>query len=371
MKEITLDELQRKLAGGEDPLIVDIRETDEYEGWHIPGSKNVPVYQQLRQGVHDGLTREATGLPRDRSLVTVCRGGFVSQKAASVLESLGYDVASLTGGMRGWSGAYSVAEIAHPSREGATVLQIRRNGKGCLSYLVGAAGEAMAVDPCVDAAIYQEIAQARGLRIAAVCETHVHADHISRARLLCEMTGAALRLPRNERVSFSYEALSDGDRFEVGGIGVSVHATPGHTGESVCYAIDDFALLSGDTLFVDKVGRPDLEKGDAGAEAGAHALHASLRQLLSRFEEVRVLPAHHGDPIGFDGEPVAGSLAEMRRQLPLLSMDESTFVEAILQSLQPKPPNHEQVIGINEGKVEPLGLDPLDLEAGPNRCAAG
>ena len=131
-------------------------------------------------------------------------------------------------------------------------------------------------------------------------------------------------------------------------------------------------MLTGDTLFSSAVGRPDLEKGDAGADAGAHALYASLQQkLLGRFDEMRFYPAHTSDPIGFDREPIGGSIATARAELDLLTLGEQAFVDRILASLQPKPPNHHAIIAVNEGKQE-LGLtDPLDVEAGPNRCAAG
>jgi glyoxylase-like metal-dependent hydrolase (beta-lactamase superfamily II) len=131
-------------------------------------------------------------------------------------------------------------------------------------------------------------------------------------------------------------------------------------------------LLTGDTVFASAVGRPDLERGDAGAEAGAHALFDSLHdKLFNRFDEMRFYPAHTSDPIGFDRQPLGGSIATVRQELGLLELDKPGFVERILESLQPKPPNHNGIIAVNEGKQDLGSIDPLDLEAGPNRCAAG
>lgn len=369
MRTINAADLKAKIESGEPIEIVDIREPDEYAGWHIQGSRNLPVYDALKRA-DDGPLRESAGdLPRDRTIVTVCRAGIVARSAAEVLASLGYDAASLDGGIRGWGGVWTEASI--PLQSGVCI-QIRRNGKGCLSYLFGSKGQAAVVDPSVEMQAYLDAAAERDLEISHVFETHVHADHLSRARDLCRATGAKLIMHPNERVTFAYEAIRDGESVQVGDIRVEAVATPGHTTESVCYLLDAEVLLTGDTLFVENVGRPDLEKGDAGADAGARLLFHSLKErLLGRFNDVRVYAAHHGEPIGFDFRPIGAPLAEIRGKLTLMDKNEDEFVAAILNSLQPKPPNHETVIAVNEGKMDLGGLDPLDLEAGPNRCAAG
>ena len=203
-------------------------------------------------------------------------------------------------------------------------------------------------------------------------ETHVHADHLSRARDLAMHTGAELIYPQNDRVTFLYKAVRDGDRLRVGSVELEVLATPGHTGESVCYRIGDDVLLTGDTLFTSAVGRPDLEKGNAGAQAGAHTLWASLHRKIEGLPgSLRVLPAHHAAAIGFDGTPVSAKLEELRARVELLQVPEDAFVTRVLGLLQAKPPNFEMVIAVNEGKAGLEGVDPLDLEAGPNRCAVG
>lgn len=366
--KIGAQELRAKLEEGQPLVLVDIREADEFEGWHIHGSRNFPVYDALKEDREEPLIRSSGDLPRDRLIVTVCRGGIVSVRAAEVLQGLGYEALSLEGGMRGWGGVWSTAPVS----EKPWVLQIRRNGKGCLSYLLGADGEAAAIDPSVDAAAYLEGASARGMRITHVFETHVHADHISQARTLCRLAGAELVLPPNKRVDFAYRSIADGEKVRVGGLDVEAISTPGHTSESSCYLFDGKILFTGDTLFVNAVGRPDLEKGDAGAEAGARQLYRSLRErLLRRFDDVRFYPCHHSKPIGYDGEPIGASLAEVRSSSELLQAGEETFVAAILNSLSCKPGNHESIVALNEGKSDLGDLDPLELEAGPNSCAAG
>ncbi len=118
MREIGADELKAKLESGDAVEVVDIREADEFASWHIAGSSNLPVYDALRMNDQQALVSKSAELPKDRSIVTVCRAGIISQRAAQVLESLGYQAMSLNGGLRGWGGVWSEAVI--PLGEGRT-----------------------------------------------------------------------------------------------------------------------------------------------------------------------------------------------------------------------------------------------------------
>ncbi len=372
MKELSPAELRRKLEAGEPVYILDIREVGDYQSWRIHGSENFPVYHALSSGNFDALTSRLETLPKDKPVVAVCRAGIVSKIAAALLEKAGLEAYSLIGGMHGWSSAWSEARINLSGKPDATFIQVRRNGKGCLSYILGGDGECAIVDPCLDSNVYLDIASRAGLSIAYVLETHVHADHLSRARDICGACGAKVYLHPNERVTYAYEPVNEGDSLTVGGLVIKVIHTPGHTGESVCFLVEDNALLTGDTLFVESVGRPDLEKGDEGAMEGAEILYDSLQsKILTLPDYVKVFPAHYGKPIGFDGVPISATLGELRSSLEYLNLEKDAFVERIVGSLSAKPPNFQLVISVNEGKFGAEGLDPLDLEAGPNRCAAG
>jgi len=372
MSEITAEQLKDGLGSATPPLVLDIRPPAEYEAWHIEGAINLPVYDSLKAGNVEEAVHAFEGLPTDRPLVAVCRAVFISQKAAHLLERMHKKVTSLQGGMRGWGAVWTEARIPLTSAPTATLLQVRRNGKGCLSYVLIDGDQAAVVDPSVSTDAYLELVARHGARVTMVLETHVHADHLSRARDLALHTMAELIYPQNDRLTFLYRAVRDGDRLRVGAVELEVMATPGHTGESVCYRIGDDVLLTGDTLFTSAVGRPDLEKGSAGAEAGAHMLWASLHGKLQGLPGgLRVLPAHHAAAIGFDGTPVAATLADLRTGLDLLQVPEDAFVARILGLLQAKPPNFEMVVAVNEGKAGLEGIDPLDVEAGPNRCAVG
>src|SRR5438874_12545823 len=236
--------------------------------------------------------------------------------AAERLRARGLNAVSLEGGMRAWSLAWNTAEVPCPGST-TRIVQLRRTGKGCLSYLIGSNGDAAVVDASLEPQIYHRVADEHGWRIRTVLETHVHADHLSRARALAADTGARLCLPTTDRVSFEYAPLKDGDLVRVGSAGLRVLHTPGHTPESASYLLDDRALFTGDTLFLAAVGRPDLEATADDSRRRAHALHASLQRLVALPPETVVLPTHTSEPVSFDGQPIGATLRAVRDRLPL------------------------------------------------------
>jgi len=273
---------------------------------------------------------------------------------------------SLEGGMRAWSLAWNAAEVRCPGSR-ARIVQLRRTGKGCLSYLIESSGDAAVIDASLDPQVYQRVADTHGWRIRTVLETHVHADHLSRARALAAGAGARLCLPATDRVAFESTPLNDGDIVRVGSAGLRALHTPGHTPESTSYLLDDRALFTGDTLFLAAVGRPDLEASAERARRRAHVLHASLRRLVALPPDTVVLPAHTSEPVAFDRQPISATLREVQERTSLLRETEETFVSQILTRLPPTPPNHHRIVALNEAGTLPD--DPTELEAGANRCA--
>jgi rhodanese-related sulfurtransferase len=138
---------------------VRIRTDEDRAQWAIPGSVHLNAYDMLRAGQPGALADAA--FPFDRPIVTVCNSGAVSQNAAAMLAERGFDARSLAGGMKAWSLAWNVAEVAltDPS---CRVIQVRRTGKGCLSYVVGSAGAAAVIDPSVSPDVYLELASRYG-----------------------------------------------------------------------------------------------------------------------------------------------------------------------------------------------------------------
>lgn len=370
VREITPEQLRASLAAQEPLTLLDVRPAAERAEWSIPGSLHVDAYQSLWEGDRSVLQSFAAGLPKERPVVAICAKGRTSLLAAETLQDLGFRASSLAGGMAGWSGAWNTAEVRLPSRTAAAILQVRRVGKGCLSYIIASDGEAAVVDPAVDPAVYLSLARERGWRVTAVLDTHVHADHLTRAYELADRCGAALYLPEQGRVRRPHVPLKDGASLTVGSATIRALRTPGHTHESSCYVVDDVAVCSGDTLFLNTVGRPDLAAADADEpKSRAAALYHSLHdRVLALPDDMVVLPGHSSAALPFDGVPFAAPVAGVRSAVALAKLDEAEFVKEVLARIPATPANHLQIVRINEGKEE-FPADLSSLEAGANRCA--
>ncbi|MFN2431303.1 MAG: MBL fold metallo-hydrolase [Gemmatimonadota bacterium] len=368
---LSMSELRERLEQGEPVTVVDVRTSAARAEWSVPGSLHVDAMDALRSGTSELLDR--LPLREGAPVVAVCNAGNSSKIATRYLRSRGVPAFSLAGGMRAWSLAWNVAEVALPARGAGApvrVLQVRRTGKGCLSYLIGSAGEGAVIDPSVDPQVYEDLARDAGWRIGQVLETHVHADHLSRARVLAGRTGAVLRLPRQQRVRFPFETVSDGDEILIGDLALAALRVPGHTDESTAYVLEGAAAFTGDTLFPGAVGRPDLEGGPEEARQRARDLYASVRRLLDLPDGTRVLAAHTSQPVAFDGVPVSATIDEVRPRVEALGSTEDEFVERVVSRIPQTPPNHLRILELNEAGELP-DFDPVDLEAGANRCAAG
>jgi glyoxylase-like metal-dependent hydrolase (beta-lactamase superfamily II) len=363
--QIETETLREWLDAQRPVTVLDIRTDDKRAQWAIPGSVHVNAYEALREGRPGALIDAA--FPPDRPVVTICNAGRVSQTAAEILAGRGFDARSLAGGMNAWSVAWNLADVPL-SDASVRIVRVRRTGKGCLSYVVGSSGEAAVIDPSVSREVYVAIAAKRGWSVRYVLETHIHADHLSRAKDLARETSAALLLPAQQRARFPFTPVADRDRIQVGSATLEVRHTPGHTNESTAYVLDDAAVFTGDTLFTNAVGRPDLHADTEAVRQRARALFQSLTKLRQLPPEMLVLPAHASEPIPFDGLPIGAPLKDVSTWLSDWMASEPAFVERVTSKLPPTPPNFARIVELNETGELPSG-DPTELEAGANRCA--
>lgn len=347
-------ELKERMDRGEKVAIVDVREPAEYTGWNIAGSVNVPLRELM------------AGAPVPPGpLVTVCLSGGRSEQARRALAARGVAATNLRGGMAAWNSVYDVAPVR---ADGAEVLQLRRVGKGCLSYMIVSGREAAVIDPTVDVEQYVQAAQRRDARIVAVIDTHAHADHVSGALALARATGATYHAPDEVGPDVPHTSVVEGSVIHVGRTQIRAISTPGHTSASMTYALGEL-LFTGDTLFVESVGRPDLGQD---VRPNASVLWRTLKEkLLPRDPASRILPGHYGDNVALvRGRPIEATLGALRSQLKALAINEPEFVEWVARNTLPKPANFETIKRLNKGSREVEGLDELRwLEAGPNRCA--
>lgn len=362
-EQVDVDTLRDWLDQARPVLVLDIRRSKDRTEWWIPGSLHRDIYDAVR--ADDPSVLADLENPGGQPLVVVCYQGQTSQKAAKRLAARGWQVFSLAGGMQAWSLAWNTATFTVLP---AVIVQVRRTGKGCLSYLIVSAGEAVVIDAAVAPRVYLDLAAEHKATIRYVLDTHVHADHLSRSRQLAQEAGAILCLPRQQRVQFDYHPLDADTPISFGASVLRTIPTPGHTLESVCYLLDDQALFTGDTLFLQGVGRPDLQRGASEAPHHASLLYRSLQQLATLAPTLWVLPAHTAEPVPFDRRILTRPLGQIFLALGGLLDSEETFLHHLLAHLPETPPNYTQILAWNEQGELPPG-DPTALEAGSNRCA--
>ncbi len=365
MKTIDVETLRTWLEEGVPVTVLDIRPMHERVEWSIPGSIHIDAYDALK--ANDPKALANVEFPGEMPVVTVCAAGKTSLVAAELLQAQGIQALSLDGGMKAWSLAWNTAEVS-VAGEAVHVVQVRRTGKGCLSYLIGAKNEAMVIDASLDSQVYIDLASKSGWQITSVFDTHIHADHLSRSRQLAERSGAMLFLPDQQRVGFPFTAMQDGDTLATSSMLLTALHTPGHTMESTCYLLNNYLLFTGDTLFPTGIGRPDLEADEQQARLRASALYHSLHKLLALPSDTLVLPGHTSTPVPFDGIPSAARLSQIDEEVGMIHASREAFLEQIMMRLPPTPPNYRQVVTFNEmGLLPESGV--TDLEAGANRCA--
>ncbi|MFW6320380.1 MAG: MBL fold metallo-hydrolase [Halohasta sp.] len=375
-QSLTPEAFRDRVDSGEPLTVVDTRDDESFESWRLAGAVQF-VYKPDHEFDPDEFAAE-TGLEPDDPIVTMCAIGKSSGALAEELDAAGYeDVAVVEGGMQAWSTVYDHVRIAYDDFQ---VVQLQRRAKGCLGYVIESEGEAAVVDATRHTAEFEAAAEGLDSEIVAVLDTHVHADHISGGRGLAAEVGTSYYLgaaATDRGVGYEFEPLGANEVVSVGGVDIKALSTPGHTSEMVSYLVGSEAVLTGDTVFVDSVGRTELQFGDGDASTGAELLYDSLhRTLMAEPDSVNVLPGHFtvnndGTTPITPGEPVDTTVGLLRTELDVLDRNRESFVEAITARLPEKPPNYERVIGINTGRKSVADeQDAMELELGPNRCAA-
>ena len=250
--------------------------------------------------------------------------------------------------------------------------QIVHDDLGCASYIVGDedAGAAAIVDPRFEIGPYLELARYVGVEIQHVLETHNHADHVSGHGRLSAATGATIHVHRDAGAEYEHEPFDDGWELKLGAVRIRALHTPGHRPEHTAFALIDtdrgdepWAVLTGDTLFVNDVARPDLA---VDPEEGARAMFRSLHErLLTLPDECEIWPGHLGGSLcggpGMDMK-VSSTIGFERRHNSLLAeTDESRFVARAITALAPQPPNFKAIVGLNRGPLVTGGAEVLPL----------
>lgn len=367
----TAEQVAKKVIQNEELFILDVRNEDAFADWKIEGHKfnylNIPYFELL-----DGVEEIMDKLPKDKELLVVCAKEGSSIMVAEMLSDAGLEVGYLEGGMKAWSEYLELIKVGD-LQGGGELYQFVRLGKGCLSYMVISNGDAAIIDATRMADVFTTFATNKKAVITNVFDTHLHADHISGGRHIANATGATYWLPPKdaEEVVFEYAKLVEDTEVKIGDTTIVIQAvySPGHTIGSTSFVIDGKYLLTGDILFIDSIGRPDLA-GLAEDWVGdlRETLYTRYRELSN---ELIVLPAHFMiiDELNEDGT-VAKRLGDLFAENHGLNIeDEAEFRSIVTENLPPQPNAYQEIRQVNMGKITPNEDDQREMEIGPNRCA--
>ncbi|MCY9667543.1 MBL fold metallo-hydrolase [Paenibacillus alginolyticus] len=372
LQVMTAKELTRIVLNKEELFILDVRNESDFNDWKIEGERieviNIPYFELL-----DGMDPALDKISNGKKVLVVCaKEGSSKFIAEQIVEAGRSNVFYLEGGMKSWSEHLEPIKIGD-LKDGGSIYQFVRIGKGCLSYMVISNGEAAMVDTLRMTEVFENFAKENQLQIKHTIDTHLHADHISGGRTLAEKVGATYWLPPKdaEEVVFNYSKLDEGHVITVGNTKINIQPvySPGHTIGSTSLIIDDQYLLTGDILFIESIGRPDLA-GKAEDWVG------DLRNTLyNRYKELSndliVLPAHFGkvSELG-DGGKVSARLGDLYQKNPGLNIqDEAQFRRTVTENLPPQPNAYQEIRQTNMGKIQPTDDEQREMEIGPNRCA--
>ena len=402
-QEIEPEDLKKKIDNDENIFLLDVRTPQEYEAWRISYDKyvNPKLIPVDRLFVSDPVLLKE--IPKDKEIVTVCAHGNRSLIAADILNQLGYNVKSVKGGMAGWNKVYDAAEIPVPKEAPFKIWQIRRISKGCMSYIISSKEDKLAavIDPSRE--IYEaflKTAKDNELQITKLLDTHQHADHVSG---IVKLIKTITTTETNVEQTFAYfssleeydanisplkniEYVKDGDRIDIGNkVTLRAIYTPGHTNGSMSFLIEYTLsgnnknnindkkltysyLFTGDTLFVDGVGRPDLR--DQSVKFAELLYDTYHKKILQLHDDTVILPAHfNGTSIALKHTvPILETLGTLKKKIKFLSMDKKEFIQYINDTVPPRPMNYRTIISINKQMLPYDEIEMPDLEAGPNSC---
>jgi glyoxylase-like metal-dependent hydrolase (beta-lactamase superfamily II)/rhodanese-related sulfurtransferase len=390
LQQIKAESLKQKMDKGENIFILDVRTPEEHKTWKISYDK----YKDSSLIPIDDLSSPDAlkSIPKDKEIVTFCSHGNRSMSAAKILSQHGYNAKSIKGGLDAWNDVYDVAVIPtidnnKSSRSPLRIWQLRRVSKGCMTYLVSSASKedndgssrnAIVIDPtCGVNEPINKIAKENNLRITNVIDTHMHADHVSGAMKLAKVIGNGVYVSSiegyqidNNTGQMTVNQIRDGDKIQLSdSIHIDAIHTPGHTKGSMSFRLtlndNTNYLFTGDLLFVDGIGRPDLHNK---AEEFTGSLFDTYHQkILNLPDETIILPAHFSGSFEHE-KPVFASIGSVRKKVKVLSVSQDEFTKFIMNNIPIQPVNYKKIIDINKNLLPCDTIKVSDLEAGPNSC---
>ncbi len=331
-------ELRALLGSDAPPLLLDVRPVRERRLAHLPNDRAVPLEE---------LERALPSLPHDRAIVAYDHLGFRARLATELLTERGFPLAAaLEGGIDEYARVADVTIPRYPADDATSpllLLQLPRPETGCLAYLVADADakEAVVIDPGRDVAPYGARLRDEGWKLAAIVETHTHADHLAGHAALHAATDAPIYVSRRSPAAYPHRLLEQGSAIEFGGETIGVLETPGHTRDHLTLTLRD-KIFTGDTLLLGACGRTDL--GDGSPDL----LWSSLTEKLLKLPDAtEVYPAHFGPRHALPDRYVStvGYERATNEALRLGSLE--AFRVYMTEGWPPKPADFDRIVAAN------------------------
>jgi glyoxylase-like metal-dependent hydrolase (beta-lactamase superfamily II)/rhodanese-related sulfurtransferase len=378
-RELDPSLLKSKIDKGEDLVILDVRTEEEYKSWKISYDRyNKPKLIPVNQLFSSNPEEIKKYISKDKEIITICAHGQRSLMAANLLEQLGYNVKSVKNGMAGWNKVYDTAEIPTSSQR-LKIFQIRRISKGCIGYIIftDKSKNAVILDPpCQISNSFMEFVRENELKVLAVIDTHIHADHISAAPSISKELGCLFVTGESyvlENEFLKVKSIPNGQEIVLeDNIKLKAVQTPGHTPGSVSYLLKTMNqqfLFTGDTLFLDGIGRPDLH--NKVTEFATDLFH-TYHNIISNLDPATiVLPSHYNvESVNVKHTvPLMEPLYKIKEKLNLLPQEKQKFIDFIISKTPPQPPNYRNILSRNQKQQFCEDVNIGDLEAGPNSCS--
>ncbi len=377
LQSFRAEELFQWVTGeGHDFTLLDVRNNEEFgrfkvEGPHLSKMINVPYIEFIEMEEESVAQVE---VPKDESVRIVCAKEGSAKFVGEILASNGWtDVRYLEGGIKTWGNMLAPKLIA--SQNGYKLYQFIRPGKASCSYGLIFGDELAVFDPSRNTDFYEGFAAENGSKLVKTFETHLQADYISGSQQLSAGTGAQIIGNENDfqGATFEYKAVEDQEifSFSQGGPEIKAIHMPGHTPGSTSYLIDGGYLISGDTIFILSIGRPDL---GGKAEEWAKLLYNTLKTKIADLsDQLIILPGHYiewneanSDQMFIDK---LGSIKQKNSDIYGIQ-NEAEFVKFIKDNMRKQPDEYAQIRKVNAGLLEVDDEDQEIMDLGKNECAA-
>lgn len=373
--ELYADMLQDK------PLfILDVRNEDDFGRWRVEGRPSLEVMNIPYFNFIEDEEGSVARVPAGRDVLVVCAKEGSSEYVAELLQARGFNTSYLEGGIMSWGDLYDVREVFNSTA--GRIVQVARPARGDLSFVVISDGQAAVIDPLRHIEHYRQVVADADAQLTYIFDTHVHADHISGGPALSNQTGAPYYVHAYDAIhpidmlpaTIDYHHLTDGQQFKLGQLTITAIWFPGHTLGQVNYKVTDATgnsyLFTGDGIFLNSFGRPDLGgQGEAWAPMLYDSIYNRLPPHLS--DDTLILPAHFSrlgedDGTGRFAKPYGRVLKE---NSSLKHDSKEAFVDFVLNHLPTFPPEYVEIKRVNIGLVEPTEAEASELELGKNICA--